>query len=204
MHFTIFDTPVVRTLLYWISILALKIVGWKKEGELPTEPKYVIIAAPHTSNVDLPMTLFLAFAYRAKVYWMGKETIFKKPFGAIMKWLGGIPTVRDKSSNIVQQSISQFEENEKLVMVVAPEGTRRHVNYWKTGFYYIALGAKVPIALGFLDYKRKRGGIGGLFHPTGNITEDMNEIQKFYHTVTARRPEKTASGITDFKEYAKN
>jgi 1-acyl-sn-glycerol-3-phosphate acyltransferase len=187
-----------------ISILALKIIGWQKEGELPAEPKYVMIAAPHTSNVDLPMTLFFAFAYRAKVYWMGKETIFKKPFGAIMKWLGGIPTVREKSSNIVQQSIEQFEENERLVMVVAPEGTRTKVNYWKSGFYYIALGAQVPIALGFLDYKRKRGGIGGLFHPTGNITDDMNEIQKFYQTVTARRPEKTANGVADFKDYAKN
>lgn len=190
--------------MYLVSSLVLKLIGWKKFGSLPEVPRYVIIAAPHTSNVDLPLTLLFAFAFRVKVYWMGKDTIFKKPFGTIMKWLGGVPTVRGKGSNIVEESIEVFKSCEKLALVVAPEGTREKVNYWKTGFYYIAFGAGVPIALGFLDYGKKRAGIGGVFQPTGNITDDMNEIQKFYATVTARKPEKTATVPRDFREHAKN
>lgn len=195
MHFTIFDTPILRTVMYLVCMLILKIIGWKKEGSIPEIPRFVMIAAPHTSNVDLPITLFLAFAFRIKVYWMGKEQIFKKPFGGIMKWLGGIPVERSKSNNLVEKSIEVFNNNEKLIMIVPPEGTRKKVNYWKTGFYYIAHGAGVPIVLGFLDYKLKKGGIGPVIHPTGDIEKDMGIIQDFYQNVTGRHPAKTAWGL---------
>jgi 1-acyl-sn-glycerol-3-phosphate acyltransferase len=193
MRYTIFDTPVLRSIMFVACSLALKLIGWQKEGTLPGISKYVMIAAPHTSNIDLPITLFLAFAFRLKVYWMGKDRIFKKPFGTIMKWLGGIPVDRKTSSNIVAQSIDQFNSNDSLVMVVAPEGSRDRVNYWKTGFYHIARGAGVPIVLGYLDYRKKKGGIGPIVYPGGNIEKDMIIIQEFYKTVTARYPEKTAS-----------
>lgn len=204
MHYTVFDTPVLKSVFYWISILSLKIIGWKKEGSLPDVPKYVIIAAPHTSNIDLPITLFLAFAFRVRVYWMGKQEIFRKPFGAVMKWLGGIPTDRNRSKNIVEESIREFNSHDSLALVVAPEGTRNRVNYWKTGFYYIAHGAGVPIALGFLDYRRRVGGLGPTVYPTGDIKKDLDHIQEFYRTVTARRPEKTESGHIDYNNFAKN
>ena len=204
MHFTIFDTPVLRTLTRLMCLFVLKLIGWEKSGTLPDIPKYVMIAAPHTSNFDLPMTLFIAFALRLKVYWMGKEAIFNKPFGTIMKWLGGIPVQRAKSKNLVAETVEEFKRKDRLVVLVPPEGTRKKVNYWKTGFYYIAHGAGIPIVCGFLDYRRKTGGIGPVIYPTGNIEKDMEEIQNFYKDITGRYPLKTAWGQVEAKKMVKN
>jgi 1-acyl-sn-glycerol-3-phosphate acyltransferase len=165
------------------------LTGWKIEGELPDTPKFVLIAAPHTSNWDLPVMLCLAFAFRTRLFWMGKDTIFRRPFGAIMKWLGGIPIDRSKSNDVVQQSAEHFRLSESLVMVVPPEGTRQKVRYWKTGFYRIAERAKVPIALGFLDYRRKVGGLGPAIVPTGDIEADMEKIQAFYANIIGKYSE---------------
>jgi 1-acyl-sn-glycerol-3-phosphate acyltransferase len=192
MHRTVFSTSVIKSLLYWISLGFLKVIGWCKEGKLPDIHQYVIIAAPHTTNWDLPITLALAFAFKCNIYWMGKDTIFKRPFGKIMKFLGGIPIDRSTSGNVVEQSIEAFGENNNLVLVIPPEGTRKSVKYWKTGFYYIANGANVPIVMGFLDYKRKVGGIGHVFQPTGDIDADMAAIQAFYINVSGKYPEKSS------------
>lgn len=199
LNHTFFDTPALKHLLRLVSLLAMKVLGWKVEGDLPRVPKFVMIAAPHTSNWDLPNMLFFAFYYRAKIYWMGKHTIFKKPFGTICKWMGGIPVDRKKSRNMVEQSVEQLKSREKLVLVVPPTGTRERVLKWKTGFYYIALQAGVPIALGFLDYKRKVGGFGPLFHPTGDIEADMEIIMEFYRGITGKYPEKSIITIPELK-----
>lgn len=191
MHTTVFDTPIVRSVLYGISVAYLKIFGWRREGELPRLDRYVMIAAPHTTNWDMPITLFLAFAYRVKVYWMGKDTLFHRPFGGIMRWLGGIPIDRTKKNNVVEQAIAAFTEHDRLIMVIPPEGTRKHVTYWKTGFYHIAHGAKVSIVLGFLDFRRKIGGIGPVIQPSGDIEADMHAIQSFYATITGKYPDQT-------------
>ncbi|MDD5171168.1 MAG: hypothetical protein PHN75_20295, partial [Syntrophales bacterium] len=116
-----------------------------------------------------------------------KAAMFRWPFAATLRWLGGIPIDRSQSHNVVEQSIQAFQKLEKLIMVVPPEGTRKKVSYWKTGFYHIAKGANVPIVLGFLDYKRKAGGIGPTFYPTGRLEEDLQRIQAFYATVTGKR-----------------
>jgi 1-acyl-sn-glycerol-3-phosphate acyltransferase len=171
----------------WVGLLFLKILGWRAEGKIPDINKFVIIAAPHTSNWDFPITLAVAFALKIKIYWMGKAAMFRWPFGAALRWLGGIPIDRSRAHNLVEQSVQAFQEREKLIMVVPPEGTRKKVSYWKTGFYHIARGAGVPIVLGFLDYRRKAGGIGPTFHPTGRIEEDMRQIQAFYATITGKR-----------------
>lgn len=189
MHKTVFDTPVVNTLFRLISIFLLKILGWKKEGTLPVEKKYVMIAAPHTSNWDFLYTILIAFAFKLKIFWMGKNTLFKKPFGPLVKWMGGIPVNRDRSNNLVDETIAWFNKNERLVIVVPPEGTRSKTTYWKTGFYHIAYGAGVPILLGYLDYKRKAGGFGPTFHPTGLIDDDMVIIRDFYSNITGRNPD---------------
>lgn len=191
MSHSIFDTPVLNVLLHWLSLILLKIFGWRMEGELPEAPKYVMIAAPHTSNWDLVIMLILAFSYRTKVCWMGKDTLFRRPFGALFKWLGGIPIDRARSRNVVEQSIELFQKNERLVMAIPPEGTRKKVRYWKTGFYYIAKGAHVPIALGFIDYRRKAGGFGPVVTPTGDIEADMEAIQAFYAGITGKYSEKS-------------
>jgi len=135
--------------------------------------------------------LFIVFVLNAKIYWMGKDTIFRKPFKRFFKWLGGIPIDRSKSYNIVAQSIQQFNENENLILTIAPSGTRKRVQKWKTGFYHIANGANVPILLGFLDYRRKVGGFGPMLYPTGDLEADMKTIKKFYDGVTGKYPEKS-------------
>jgi 1-acyl-sn-glycerol-3-phosphate acyltransferase len=188
MHRTIFDTPVVNTLLRGLSLAILKMTGWKVEGALPPNtPKCVMIAAPHTSNWDLPNTLMAAFALRLHIYWMGKESIFKPPFRHLMMWLGGIPVNRDRANNLVAASAQAIvDADQPLQLVVPPEGTRQKTRYWKTGFYYIALSAKVPIVLAYMDYKRKISGLGPLFHPSGDIEADMVKIKAFYAAFTGR------------------
>jgi len=193
LNYTIFDTPIVRNLMRWFSFIFLWTNGWRITGRLPVDPKMVLIAAPHTSNWDLPYMLFVAFALRAKVYWMGKDAIFSWPFGRLFKWLGGIPIDRSKANNVVAQSIDHFSRNDNLVLAVPPAGTRKRVLNWKTGFYHIANGAGVPIALGFLDYKKKIGGIGPILHPTGNIEADMVEIRAFYQDISGKYPLKSIS-----------
>jgi 1-acyl-sn-glycerol-3-phosphate acyltransferase len=173
----------------WTGLIFLKLLGWRVEGEIPAIKKFVIIAAPHTSNWDFPITLAVTFVLKVKIYWMGKAAMFHWPFGPAFRWLGGIPIDRSQSHNVVEQSVQAFKERDKLIMVIPPEGTRKKVSYWKTGFYHIARGANIPIVLGYLDYQRKAGGIGPTFYPTGRIEEDMQKIKTFYATITGKRQE---------------
>lgn len=190
MHRTMFDTPVINTLLRWISIVVLKLAGWKSVGESPADlKKCVMIAAPHTSNWDLPFMLMIAFVLRKKIYWMGKEQIFKFPFKGLMMWMGGIPVDRSKSNNVVQASVDAITNAEQMYLIVPPEGTRAKVTYWKTGFYHIAHNAGVPILMGFLDYTNKTGGILGTFETTGDIDADMKAIQESYAPIMGKKVE---------------
>lgn len=162
--------------------------GWRVDGEMPNLPKFVIVAAPHTSNWDLPYVLAAAVHYGVRVHWMGKRSIFKWPFGSFMRWLGGIPVDRRQANNAVAQMVQKFAETERLIIVIPPEGTRGKIERWKSGFYHIAHGAQIPLALGFLDYKRRIAGIARVFYPTGDYEADLAEIQAFYATITARHP----------------
>jgi len=186
MHFTIFHTPVINLCMAGLSRFILRLTGWRIEGTAPTVPKYVLIAAPHTSNWDFPVTLMVCFALNLKVYWMGKASLFPPVLGSVMRWLGGISVNRERKGNLVAATVQAFDENHQLTIIVPPEGTRGKVTHWKTGFYYIALGAKVPIALGYLDFKLKVGGVGRLFYPTGDIEKDMLEIKQFYSGITGK------------------
>jgi 1-acyl-sn-glycerol-3-phosphate acyltransferase len=188
MHHTIFDTPIINGLMYWLSRLALRLTGWRVVGQAPAAAKYVLIAAPHTSNWDFPVTLMVCFALRLRVYWMGKASLFPPLLGSVMRWLGGIPVNRERAGNLVQGTVDAFASNQRLTVIVPPEGTRSKVTHWKTGFYYIALGAGVPIALGYLDFRKKEGGIGRMFEPTGDIAADMVEIKSFYAGITGKNP----------------
>ncbi len=189
MHHTIFDTPVLNTVLRGFSLAFLKLNGWKVQGQLPPQArKSVFIAAPHTSNWDLPYTLMVAFALRLNIYWMGKAGLFRWPFGPLMRWLGGIAVDRDKSSNLVAASAQAIiDADGPLQLVVPPEGTRGRTRHWKTGFYYIALQARVPIVLAFMDYERRLSGLGPVFTPTGDVDADMAEIKRFYAPIKGRR-----------------
>jgi 1-acyl-sn-glycerol-3-phosphate acyltransferase len=186
MQSTVHDTPVVSNLMRLLSLLFFRLTGWRSEGQRPDIPKYVIIAAPHTSNWDFLYTLCLAFILRIKPFIMMKGEWFRWPLGFFFRWLGAIPIERSRSHNVVEQSIKAFQTHPQMVMLVPPSGTRKRVMHWKTGFYYIAMGAQVPIVLGYLDYGRKAGGIGPIVHPTGNIDSDMEIIRNFYRDIQGR------------------
>jgi 1-acyl-sn-glycerol-3-phosphate acyltransferase len=192
MRYTLFDTPVISPLMRGLALSFLKVFGWRLEGRLPDVDKLVVIAAPHTSNWDLPVLLSLAFALRVKACWLGKHTLFRRPFGFLFRWMGGIPVYRSASKNMVAQSVEMFRNSEKLILAIPPEGTRSKVSHWKSGFYYIALGAEIPIAMAFIDYKRKASGVGPTLYPTGNIEADMEIIRNFYANVTAKYPDKAS------------
>ena len=182
MHRTIFTTPGLSTVLRGVSLAWLKLAGWTVQGELPPEArKSVFIAAPHTSNWDLPYTLFASFALRLTPYWIGKASIFKFPFGGLMRWLGGIPVDRSKSNNLVAASAEALVNADGPVqLIVPPEGTRSKTIYWKTGFYWIAVTAKLPIVMAHMDYPRKLVGLGPRVRPTGDVDADMAAIKRYY------------------------
>lgn len=188
MQLTLFDTPIVNTLLRQGSRLVLRLAGWRVEGSLPPEArKCVLIAAPHTSNWDLPFTLMVAFCLQLRVYWLGKASLFRGPFGPVMRWLGGIPVDRSKSNNLVAAAALVIASADgPLQLVVPPEGTRGKTRHWKTGFYFIALQAQVPIVLAYMDYARKVSGLGPVFTPTGDVERDMQEIKRFYAGIRGR------------------
>lgn len=177
---TVFSTPIITPLLRLIAILILKLTGWKAVGTKISQPKYVLIGAPHTSNWDFPLMLLVVLKLRLQLYWMGKHTLFPFPFSGFMKWLGGIPIDRSKSHNVVNDIVLQFNDSEKFVVLVPPEGTRSKVTSWKTGFYHIANNANVPILMGYIDAKTKEGGLADFFYPTGDLEEEMKVIRAFY------------------------
>ena len=199
MQYTIFDTPVLSTAMRLWSRVHLRIFGWKKEGQMPDVPKCVMIAAPHTTNWELPTALMLAFVFRIKIYWMGKNSLFRFPFGGLLRWLGGIPVERGKSTGLVARTIEAFDDNEELIILMTPEGTRSKTGNWRTGFYHMARGAGVPIVPAYLDYRRKAGGIGPVFNPTGDIDADMREIRAFYADVTGKHPDKSSRAAVRLK-----
>ena len=131
----------------------------------------------------------VAFALRLNIYWMGKQGIFRAPFGGLMRWLGGIAVNRSQSTNLVAASAQALRESPgPAQLVVPPEGTRSKVRYWKTGFYYIALEAGVPIILAYMDYEQRRSGLGPVFVPTGDIERDMLAIKAFYAPFKGKNP----------------
>ncbi|HIJ82198.1 MAG TPA: glycerol acyltransferase [Desulfuromonadales bacterium] len=198
--FTVFDTPILNTLLRIAARFYLKITGWELVMVAPVARRAVVIAAPHTSNWDLPMSLAIVFAFRLKIYFLAKHTLFTPPFGILLRWLGGIPVDRSRAHNLVEQAVELFSVHDDLVLVVPPEGTRKKVRYWKSGFYHIACGAQLPISLGFIDFKRKVAGFGGTFIPTGNYDADLVEIQAFYAGITGKNLAMT-SDIADQPDF---
>ncbi len=195
MQRTIFETPLLNTLLRAASVGCLRALGWTIEGSLPAgAAKCVLIAAPHTSNWDLPYSLMTAFVLRLHVRWLGKASLFAWPFGGVMRWLGGMAVDRSKSNNLVAASAAALQAAAGPVqLLVPPEGTRGKTRHWKTGFYFIALQAGVPIVLAYMDYQRKVAGLGPVFTPSGDVEADMATIKQFYAGVRGRNAEQFES-----------
>ena len=181
--------PVSSKLAYAVGRTYLTLAGWEVEGELPDVPKFVIIAAPHTSGWDLPYMISVAWVFRIQLSWLGKHTLFEGAKGSFMRWLGGIAVDRRKSNGVVGQIVDRFADTERLFLAIAPEGTRRRADLWKSGFYHMAKDANVPIVCGFLDFGRKVGGVGPAIVPTGDIAADMARLRAFYEGIEGRKPE---------------
>ena len=176
----------------WLGRKTFKFLGWKLVGVIPEEVrKCVITVAPHTSMADFILGR-MAYCYLDRnVRYLIKKELFNIPLlrGGLLR-LGGIPVDRSGRNNIVNQTVALFGKCDDLNIIIAPEGTRKRVNTWKKGFYYIATKANVPIVLGFLDYEKKELGFGPVFNPTGNFEEDWKFMEEFYRGIPAKHPDR--------------
>jgi 1-acyl-sn-glycerol-3-phosphate acyltransferase len=174
-----------------IHILIFKLTGWTIVGSFPDHiKKFVIAVAPHTSNWDFTVGLSarsILRLYHSK--FIGKSQLFKRPIGWFFRWLGGIPVDRNKSQDMVQQVAQHFHGAEKFVLAIAPEGTRQKVDRLKTGFYYIAKAAGVPIFPVGFDFAKKQVIIGQPLYPGNDPEQDLEKIMVFYRTITGKNPE---------------
>jgi 1-acyl-sn-glycerol-3-phosphate acyltransferase len=174
-----------------IAQLILNLFGWHTCGILPPGiKKAVMIVAPHTSYWDFVIGRLTFYGTGPKLKVLIKKESFTFPLGILLKALGGIPVARGKRNNMIENVASFFMQYESIVVVITPEGTRRLTRQWKKGFYLIALEAKVPIALAYVDYRNKTGGVGPLIYPSGDFEKDMAIIYDFYKDKTPRHPER--------------
>jgi 1-acyl-sn-glycerol-3-phosphate acyltransferase len=179
-----------------LSIIILKTLGWKITNAIPPGmKKCVIIVAPHTSNLDFVIGRFAYGAMGVKVRFLIKKEAFKFPMGGLLRILGGIPVDRSRNNKMVEHVSGLFEKNESFYVVITPEGTRKPNAQWKKGFWYIAERTKLPIALAFIDYEHKRGGVDRIMYPSADIDADMREIKKFYTQFKGRHPERFRTGL---------
>ncbi len=167
----------------------LRLLGWKLEGTPIDAPKYVLVAAPHTTNMDLFYMLFTTMALRIPATWMMKDTAFWWPVGSLWRKLGGIPINRRAATNVVNQVLSIFSSRDHLALLIAPEGTRKAVKFWKLGFYWMAMGAGVPIAPGYIDHRNKIIGVGQPIPLTGDLEKDFQAIREIFEEKTGISPE---------------
>ncbi len=176
-----------------VSRLFLRLTGWQPEGSKPAASRFVLIAAPHTSNWDLAFLLALASHYGVRIHWMGKHSLFRGPMGWAMRKLGGVPVRRDRKGDLVAQMAGVLAASDSMALAVPAEGTRGYVSHWRSGFYHIARAAEVPIVMGYLDYERRRGGFGPELLSTGDVRADMDEIRAFYADKVGRYPDQTGA-----------
>ena len=170
----------------------LSLVGWRSEGTPPEPHRFVLIAAHHTSNWDLPLMLLMAMQHRVSIHWLGKQELFRGPMGWVLRQLGGVPVDRAKPSQLVANLAGLFAERTQFVLAVPPEGTRSHSDHWKSGFHRIAEAAGVPIVCSYLDYSTKVGGFGPQIVPSGDRSGDMDQIRAFYADKRGRYPDQAS------------
>ena len=174
-----------------LARLILRLCGWQLTGAPPTDTdRYVVIAAPHTSNWDFPWMLLMAWASGMAVRWLGKHTLFWGPMGPIMRALGGVPVRRHVREDRVAATARAIRGSQRIALVIPPEGTRGLTDTWRSGFYHIARTAEVPLVPTALDYAQRRGEIGPGFIPTGDVTADMDRLRTFYADRSGRYPER--------------
>ncbi len=181
-----------------VASALLKAAGWRTVGTIPNISQAVVLALPHTSNIDGIYAIPSLFALDLKISIMGKHTLFKVPVLAqLLNWIGVIPINRGDKGSVLQSSIDKFKTGEPLFLGLSPEGTRQYTESWKTGFYYLAVGANVPILPVALDYKTKEIRFLSLVYPTGDIEADLPKIYVQYRGVMPRHPERLSQPLQD-------
>lgn len=174
-----------------ISKFIFWLCGWKVVGDVPKElGKFIMIAAPHTSNWDLLYARGAFYIMDINVRYTIKKELFFFPLGWFLRAMGGIPIDRKSKSNMIDKMIALYDDYDELCILITPEATRSHSKEWKKGFYHIANGANIPISLGYLDYKKKHAGVGPLITPSGDYEKDIKVIKDFYREITPKYPEK--------------
>ncbi|MCP3887334.1 MAG: acyltransferase [Desulfobulbaceae bacterium] len=189
-------------MLQFISTSILSLCGWKAKAEYDIPEQFLLIGAPHTSNWDFPLTLLGLSSIGIRFSWVAKHTLFKGPVGMFFKKIGGIPVNRSVRGGFLSGMVEAFQINRKLILAIAPEGTRSKTDHWKAGFYHIATKADVEICLGYLDYPTKTIGLGPTLKPSGDMTADFKIIQDFYANKTGKFPEKQSEIKLRDKELA--
>ena len=173
-----------------VARLMILASGWRFEGAPPNLKQFVMIVAPHTSNWDFLIGIMAMFALDIRATFLGKDTLFKAPFGFVLRWMGGVPVDRQSPHNVVEQMIGHLKNRERMILALSPEGTREKIPRWRTGFYWVAVGAGVPIVPVALDFSRKRF----IIHPpqtmTGNAEQDMAHLQRFFRADQAFKPDR--------------
>lgn len=172
-----------------ISDAILRLAGWRVDKQLPPLDRYVLIAYPHTSNWDFVLGMLAKWSLQLPLNWVAKHSIFRGPLRRLLIAMGGVPLNREKSSGFIEKNIELFRQRDKFILGLMPEGTRAKTRRWKTGFYHIAKGADVPIALAYMDYKHKKIGVAKLIYPSGDIHHDFALIKAFYADKRGYRPE---------------
>ena len=172
----------------WRGIL--RVFGWRLVGSFPEPRRYVVVGGPHTSNWDFPLGMMAARGFGVKISFIGKHTLFRRPFAWFFRWLGGIPIDRSRPGGMVEQTAEAFSTHDSLVLVIAPEGTRSATEVWKSGFYYIATAAHVPIIPAAVDAGRREVRLGEPMHLSGDLAADMGLVREFFEGVRGIRPER--------------
>jgi len=167
----------------------LRLFGWSSSLTWPPEPRGLIMVYPHTSNWDFPIGVLFKFANGLPAHWMGKDSMFRWPFRRLLLSLGGLPINRRENTGLVATLAEEIRGRDWLWIAVAPEGTRSHAAYLKSGFYQLALAADLPIGLGYIDYGRRRVGIDRYVRMSGNEEQDLQLLRDFYADIRPRKPE---------------
>ena len=193
MRYTLFSTPIISHLVRIISWVSLKVIRWRVVGTLPSERKYVIIVAPHTSNWDFPLFIFVVSMLKLQPSVLIKHTVFRGPLDWFFRYCGGITVNRKRGGSLVDKIKKIYEEREQFSLIITPEGTRSANPNWKLGFHHIARAANVPILMVYVDSTSRTVGIEGLFEPTADMHADIKQIKKFYDSKKGLIPSNYAS-----------
>lgn len=172
-----------------LAILAMRVSGWRFEGDFPDLPQFVVIVAPHTSNWDFVIGVMAMFAVGLRGTFLGKDSLFRWPLSVVMRWLGGVPVDRFAPHHVVEQTTAMFRVRRPLVLALSPEGTRKKLREWRTGFWYVASGAGVPIVPVAFDYSRKVFRVFAPVVPGESLERDFERLHALFDAKMARHPD---------------